>query len=100
MGSSGTLGPMGRVRISGDVAAREFDREWIVLDLCGGNYYGLDELGGKVWHFLEEGMCPNEIADRLVELYAVERGVLLEDIIALADQFLERGLVQQREDAH
>jgi hypothetical protein len=79
------------------VSAREFDGEWIILDLNGGNYFGLDELGGTVWNQLCAGTSPAEIAERFAPQYHVGQATLLQDILSLLDELLERDLVRVRE---
>jgi hypothetical protein len=75
------------------VTAREFDAEWILLDLERGKYFGLDELGGQIWDHLRKGRSPGEIADLLRERYEVEGATLLRDVIALTDDLLDNELV-------
>jgi len=79
------------------VSAREFDGEWIVLDLRGGNYFGLDELGGIIWNHLSHGLSPAEIARLLAQSYEATEGWLLHDVLALVDELLDRDLVRLNE---
>jgi len=83
------------VRAADQVATRQFDEETILLDLRGGNYFGLDETAGAIWERLNRGMSPQEIADQLVGTYEVERDVLLQDIVRFVDDLLDRELVTE-----
>jgi hypothetical protein len=89
---------MGRVRPSEGLASRQIDDEWILLDLNGGNYYGLDEVGGTVWELLKQGKNPQEISDAMVERYVVSHGTLLADVVAFVNDLVDRGLVRPIED--
>jgi hypothetical protein len=84
------------VGICEGVSAREFDGEWIVLDLSGGNYFGLDELGGRIWEHLRAGKSPAEIAALLAPSYDVAETTVLDDVLRLVDELVERGLVRIR----
>jgi hypothetical protein len=86
--------PTARFRICSGISAREFDGEWIVLDLAGGNYFGLDEMGGAVWQNLDQGKSPQEIARLLATSYEAAEPVILEDVLAFVGELLARGLVR------
>ena len=47
-----SIRPSDTVALCEGTSAREFDGEWVVLDLNAGNYFGLDDVGGKVWQEL------------------------------------------------
>ncbi len=66
----------------------------MLLDLVGGSYFGLNEVGGAIWQGLRDGLTPNEVADLLVERYDVPLAVVLRDTVGVIDQLLERGLVE------
>jgi Coenzyme PQQ synthesis protein D (PqqD) len=86
--------PTDRIRIGSGVSAREFDGEWIVLDLSGGNYFGLDEIGGAIWQGLQEKKSLEEIAHALAARYDAVESVILDDVLALVGELLERRLVE------
>lgn len=88
-----TVGRDARLKASPHVHARPFDDELVLLDLEGGSYYGLDEIGARFWAGLSEGRSPREVAESLNGLYRVDPETLLNDLVALADQLLEKGLV-------
>ena len=83
-----------RVRICDGVTAREFDGEWIVLDLNGGNYFGLNELGGIIWQHICAGRSLGDIAALVAPDYQVSSEVVLQDVLKLVDELVERGLAQ------
>jgi hypothetical protein len=85
------------VSLHEDVSAREFDGEWVVLDLRGGNYFGLDHLGGTILNQLSTGHSPAEIAALLAPNYEVREEMLLGDVLALVDELLARDLVRLQE---
>jgi hypothetical protein len=86
--------PADRVGVCSDVSSREFDGEWVLLDLRNGAYFGLDELGGAIWDNLVKGRSPAEIAASLSATYSVTEDVLLRDVLVLVDDLLDRELVR------
>jgi hypothetical protein len=89
-----SVGATDRFRICEGVSARRFDGEWVVLDLNGGNYFGLDELGGVVWQQIGQGRTPADIAALVAPGYQVPAETVLEDVLDLLQELVERGLAR------
>ena len=83
-----------QIEIVSDVFARPFDGELVVLDLAGGEYYGLDAIGAEVWKALEQGTSLASVVDRLLVEYEVDRSTLEADILALLSELETKGLVR------
>ncbi len=89
-----TIGKFGRVRPTRAVHAREFDGEMVLLNLEKGEYFGLDELGARLWRGLEMGKSVSEIALQIAPDHDVEPDRLLTDLVALTDELVRRGLAE------
>ena len=83
-----------RVTIPEDVVFREIDGESVLLDLASGEYYGLNEVGTRIWSWLVERERPDEMVSRLAQMYAVDVGVLERDLLELLGELWDRGLVR------
>jgi hypothetical protein len=81
--------------LSPDAMAREVGGETVILHLGSGTYFGLDEVGTRIWQLLAEGLTPAAVCDRLVEEYEVERAVLERDLEALIGELVEHELVSR-----
>ena len=81
------------VTISPDVLFQEVSGEVVLLDLASEQYFGLDEVGARVWALLNEGRAVGEVADTLLQEYEVERAALESDIDELLSSLLEAGLI-------
>ena len=68
----------------------------VLLDPRGGHYYGLDEVGGRVWALLAGGATADEVAARLGEEYEAPPEVLRADASALLDRLAGAGLALRR----
>jgi hypothetical protein len=86
---------MNEYRLSMEVLSQEVAGETVVLDLDSECYFGLDEVGTRVWNMLRQGVTFEAIIDRLLEEYDVEREELERDVRGLLRQLLESGLVQR-----
>ncbi len=82
-----------RLRPAPHAHARDFDGELVLLDLAGGKYYGLDELGAKLWSGVLDGRTPAEIAAAIAPEYDVDRATLEADLLALAQELVDAGLL-------
>lgn len=82
------------IRVCDAVNAREFDGEWIILDLRGGNYFGLDQIGGIIWQGLTAGRSLGEIAKLLSESYDTREVAVLQDVLNFVNDLMARGLVR------
>ena len=80
--------------VSKDVLFQEVSGETVLLDLASEQYFGLDEVGTRVWQLLNEGKSLGGMIEVLLEEYEVEREQLEGDVRALLESLLEAGLVE------
>jgi hypothetical protein len=79
---------------SKDQVWRELDGEAIVLNLETGVYYGLDPVGARIWSLLQEPIRVEQICQKLLDEYDVERTACQEDLLALLKGMADSGLIQ------
>jgi hypothetical protein len=82
-----------KVSIPPQVMARTVGDETVILDLASGTYFGLDPVGARIWALMGEGQTLAEICATMLEEYEVEREQLEVDVLRLAAELAERGLV-------
>jgi hypothetical protein len=83
-----------RVRIDPDVVFRELDGEAVVLHLVTGLYFGLNEVGSRVWQLIEAEGDLRRVFEALRREYDVADSRLKEDLVRLIEQLREKGLVR------
>jgi hypothetical protein len=84
-----------RISVSADALFQELEGETVLLNLHNENYYGLDDVGTRVWQLLHEhGDVERLIATMLTE-YDVGEATLRQDVEALIAELLEAGLVTE-----
>lgn len=79
-----------------DVVFRQLDEEAVLLDLKSGKYFGLNEVGARIWQLVAEARPLAGILDTLEAEYSSERSVLERDLLELAGELHTRGLVDVR----
>ncbi len=83
-----------RVRIPDGVLSRDLQGELVILDLKTGVYFGLDPVGTRIWHLLQEHQSLQKVLDSLAEEYEVAEPGCAHDLLGFVAKMLERGLVE------
>ena len=73
--------------------------EVAILDLERGTYYGLDEVGARIWELVQEPAAVSEVQATVIEEYDVEPARAERDVLALLQRLAEEGLVEVRDEA-
>lgn len=83
-----------RVKVNQDVLFRDLGGEAVILNLHSGKYYGLDEVGTRMWSLLiEHGQVEQAYAALLAE-YDVGEERLQQDLLHFVEELVSHGLVQ------
>ena len=77
-----------------DVLFQEVSGETVLLDLDSEQYFGLDEVGTRIWALLNEGQGVAAIVETLLTEYEVEREQLEADVRELLAALLDAGLIE------
>jgi hypothetical protein len=73
--------------------------EVAILDLKAGMYYGLDEVGARIWELIQEPRAVREVHNMLLSQYDVERERCERDLLSLLQQLADEGLVEVRNES-
>ena len=82
-----------KVSIPPQVMARTVGDETVILDLASGTYFGLDPVGARIWELMGEGKTLAEICEQMLDEYEVSRDDLERDVLRLAQELTDQGLV-------
>jgi len=82
-----------KLKISPEVHSQEVGGETVLLDLQSESYFGLDEVGTRIWQLLQENGDMGSIFETILNEYEVEEEQLLQDIEDLIKKLVEAGLV-------
>ena len=78
------------------VMARQVGEETVLLDLESGTYFGLDDVGARIWQLLEGGKSVAETCALLLAEYDVEASVLEHDALALVQKLVDAKLLEKQ----
>lgn len=65
----------------------------VLLDVNGGMYYTLNEVGGRIWELLGDGVAVPAIVERLQAEYDIAPETLAADAAGLIDRLLVAKLI-------
>ncbi len=79
---------------SKDQVSTNLSGEAVILGMRDGVYYGLDPVGARIWALVQAPRAIDEVAGAIAAEYDVSRERALADLLALAGQLMERGLLE------
>jgi hypothetical protein len=77
-----------------DQVFSELEGEAVVLQLSTGTYFGLNEVGAKVWSMVQKPCAYSEILSKVLEEYEVDRTQLESDLEGLLQKMMGAGLIE------
>jgi hypothetical protein len=80
------------VAASDDAVFREMDGESVLLNLETGMYFGLDEIGTRVWRLAADHGSLRAVFERLVEEYDADPATIERDLLTLGEALVSKGL--------
>jgi len=87
-----------RYVLSTEVYSQTLAGEAVLLDVASGMYFGLDEVGTRIWELLQGGQTLGAIAATLAGEYDADLLALERDTQSFVDGLVARGLVQVAPD--
>lgn len=77
----------------------DLDGEAVILNLKTGVYHGLDAVGAKIWHLLQETRSVDDILKTLLEEYEVEPDRCMQELSVLLQELADQKLIEVRSEA-
>ncbi|MGA2953033.1 MAG: PqqD family protein [Caulobacteraceae bacterium] len=81
------------VRVNPEVLFQDLDGEAVLLHLGSGVYFGLDEVGARIWSLLAEGADLRTVSRTVAGEYGVDEARCAEDLIELVAEMEKHALV-------
>ncbi|MCU0836207.1 MAG: PqqD family protein [Chromatiaceae bacterium] len=82
-----------QVTISSEVLFQQVASESVLLDLASETYFGLDEVGTRIWQLLQEHSRLRTVYETMLDEYDVEPAQLEQDLLKLIGELADAGLV-------
>lgn len=88
------------VTVSSEVLSQEVSGETVLLDMESESYFGLDEVGTRIWQLLQEKDGLQAVFDAILSEYDVEADRLESDLEELLSRLEGAGLVTMRDNSN
>ncbi|HKY03661.1 MAG TPA: PqqD family protein [Blastocatellia bacterium] len=85
---------MSRITVAPDVLVQELDGESVMLNLKTERYFGLDDVGTRIFTAVTNSSSIEQAYESLLGEFDVDRVVLRRDIDELLEKLLGNGLVE------
>jgi hypothetical protein len=82
-----------RVRVPDDVLISNLQEESVILNLNSERYFGLDNVGTRMFSVLTNSDSIETAYRSLAREYDVDQNVLRQDLIGLIENLLQQGLI-------
>ncbi|HWE52178.1 MAG TPA: PqqD family protein [Bryobacteraceae bacterium] len=82
-----------KVKISEDVLFQELQGDAVLLDLKSGVYFGLDQVGTRIWQLMGERQPLSAVIGAVVGEFDVTEERCAEDVLTLAGKLADNGLL-------
>ena len=83
-----------KYRVPTEVRFRELGDEAVLLHLESGEYFGLNEVGTRMWNALIEHRAVEPVVTELSRVYDVSKSQLRRDLLALVSSLREQRLLE------
>jgi len=80
-------------QLAQDILFQELGDEAVFLSMKNDHYYGLDQIGTKMWRLLTEQGDIESVVQRLVHEYETDEATLRRDITDLIEKMTRAGLI-------
>jgi hypothetical protein len=85
---------MQRIRLSKDVVFRELSGEAVILNLATGTYFGLNDVGTRMWALLVEHGSTDKVVQTLLKEFDVEEATARADLDTFLRRLRSKGLIR------
>ncbi|HQH42040.1 MAG TPA: lasso peptide biosynthesis PqqD family chaperone [Bacteroidales bacterium] len=76
-----------------DLIFSDMDGETVMMSIQNGEYYGLDEVGSRIWQLLENPESAETLTQKLIEEYEVPQETCLSDVMEFLNILAEKQLI-------
>ena len=92
------IGKSSQVVPAKDAVFSDLAQEVAILNLKSGVYYGLDAVGARIWHLIQESGRVEAILQALLRQYDVEPERCERDLLRLLQDLAAAGLIEIRDE--
>ncbi|MDX8378197.1 MAG: lasso peptide biosynthesis PqqD family chaperone [Mariprofundales bacterium] len=77
------------VRRHPEIVHNDMDGEIVMMSVKNGSYFGLNNVGSKIWEMLEQEMSGQQICEKLLEQFDVTEQQCHDEVILFLEKMSE-----------
>jgi hypothetical protein len=82
------------IKVAKEQVSCDLAGEAVILNLKSGQYFGLNEVGARIWALIQEPKTVDELLQALFEEYDVTLDQLERDLLALLEKMVAKKLIE------
>ena len=94
MSGKNQIGPDTVVAQVEELVSSDLDGETVMMSIENGKYYGMDEIGSRIWAFIKQPRSVSELCDILLTEFNVDRERCKKDALIFLNKLAEDNLVK------
>ena len=75
------------------IVAQQAAGQWVLLDVATGQYYGLDQVGGRIWQLCDGTRSVRQIAEVACDEYDAAEQSVEDDVAGLVSELVGESLL-------
>jgi hypothetical protein len=88
------ISSMSIISISPDQVSSELGEEAVILNVKTGIYFGLNEVGARIWKLIQEPVAISRVVQTLLNEYDVEQDQCEQEVLSLIQDLMNAALVE------
>jgi hypothetical protein len=96
--SSSSISKNSTVVASPDQVSSDLAGESVILNLKSSTYFGLNEVGSRIWQLIQEPKTVSDVCESILEEYEVDTQTCEAEVQALLADLLAAQLVEIRDE--
>jgi Coenzyme PQQ synthesis protein D (PqqD) len=96
--SSSSISKNSTVAAISDQVSSDLSGESVILNLKSGTYFGLNEVGSRIWQLIQEPKTVKDVCKSILEEYEVDAQTCETEVQALLVDLLAAQLVEIRDE--
>lgn len=85
---------MSIISASPDQVSSQIGAESVILNIKSGTYFGLNEVGSRIWNMIEKSTNINNIIQTLLDEYEVDFEQCKSEVLNLIDELISADLIE------
>lgn len=77
----------------------DLDGETVMMSIESGKYYGLDDIGSRIWELIEQPRSVGDLCDTLLTEFEVDRDTCQQHVLEFLEELRDESIVTVLKEA-